>query len=728
MEEKEIHLRDYLRIINKRRFTVATFFIITFIIALIATFTATPQYRAASKVLLEKNQENPLSRRYYYSSYDPEFLATQYQIIKGQRVVRKVVDILKLEKNTPEFFQKKTQPALLNLFTEWIEPARDFLIKTLSSLAPAQNAPTKDKTFPPMEKADIIASIISSRIQVTPIKESRVVEISFISPNPALSQQIVNSVAKAYQNETLEIKMNSSAIALKWMKEKAEEERLKLDQSEQKLQKYMKANDIVTVENKITVVPQKLADVGRQLTETETKRQELEATYAQIKKISLKSDKAENLPVIADNPAIQALRQQIQKAEQTIVELSKKYGPKHPAMIKAKDELKGLKNKKTTEIKRVADSVQNEYQLLLSQEKNLHNLLDTTKNQAQHLNEKFIQYNLLHREVESNRVLYDALVTKLKEQSVTEQTASVNVWVVEKANLPMRPAKPNKKLNIFLAFFLGLGGGIGLAFFIEYLDNTIKSPDEAEEKLGLSVLGIIPKLRKKEKNIEFLVTKDSYSAIAESYKGIRTSLLLSSADHPPRSILVTSMSQSEGKTMTAVSLALTIGQSDLNVLLIDCDLRKPRIHKVFSLHPSKGLSTFLAGASDMDVAITSQEHNLTIIPAGPIPPNPSELLSSSKFKELLSFYQEQYDIVILDSPPLLPVTDSSIISQHADGTLIVSRSGQTTFEFLEKGIKILRERKARPLGIVINAADTTKGHYYYYGYSGYYSYSADQKA
>jgi succinoglycan biosynthesis transport protein ExoP len=271
-----------------------------------------------------------------------------------------------------------------------------------------------------------------------------------------------------------------------------------------------------------------------------------------------------------------------------------------------------------------------------------------------------------------------------------------------------------------MGLLVGLLGGIGLAFFVEYLDNTIKSVEDAEARLGVPVLGVVTLLKEKEKSMDQIVRNEPQSAFAESYKSLRTAILLSSAVNPPKNILITSISSGEGKTVTSVNLAMTIAQAEHKVLLVDGDLRKPRIHKIFGTDNSKGLSTYLAGASDTDIIRPTSISNLNVIPSGPIPPNPSELLSSGKMSDLLQRLNERYDIVIWDSAPLLTVTDSLILSKVLDGTIIITRAGETTYEGVSRAIKSLRDIEAHFIGIVINALEITRSDYYYHQY---YSYS-----
>lgn len=692
MDEKEIHLRDYLKIIKKRRYTVYTFFTIVFIVVLIGTLSTTPIYQALTKVLIERVEPYNLTMMYpYYSLYDPEFYETQYQLIKSTSVAQKVVKMLSLESTYESYFKG-------GKFTPGSETS----------------------------KADILADIVSNGIIVSPIKNSKIVSLSFMSTNPDFAVLVANSVARAYIEEIMEMRMSSSRYSIEWMTKKAEEEKVKLEKSERALQDYMRANNIVTLQDKVALTPEKLSELNTQLVRAETRRKELESLYSAVTKLSGNMRDAEMIPAIASDPTVQSLRNQILKAEQNTEELSKKFGKKHPAMIKAEEELKVLKQKRDQEIRRVIGSIKTEYELAKSNESSLRRMFSGTKAEALDLNEKFIQYGVLSREVDTNRQLYDALIKRMKEQSVTEEIQTVNVWVVEKAEKPASPVKPRKSLNILLGIIVGLFGGIGLAFFIEYLDNTIKSPEDVETRLGLPVLGVVPLLESKDENIEEIILKEPQSIYAESYKTIRTAILLSSATRPPQNIQVTSMGPNEGKTVTSVNLAITIARSGYSVLLVDSDLRKPRIHTIFRLNNLSGLSTYLAGATaDIETVFKQPLTNLTVIPSGPIPPNPSELLGSNRANELIRLLNERFDLLIWDSPPLMSVTDSLILSKILDGTIIVAKAGKTTYEIVDRGLKLMKGRRdndseTRILGIVINELDLKKSDQYYYQYYNYY--------
>ena len=582
--------------------------------------------------------------------------------------------------------------------------------------------PSKKKILTPGDISSLkirpIEEMIKSHISVQPVENSRILQIGYLSDNPALSMKVANALAQAYIDELVDMQMEVAGYSIGWMSKKAESQRTKLEESEKELHQYKRAHDIVTIEDKITVLPERMTDLSRKLTMAETKRKELSAVYSQIRNAS--AEQLETIPAIAENPSVATIKQNILRTEQKISELSKKYGPKHPKMIAANNELSSLKNGKAQELQKIVKTIKNEYLLAQTNERDLTALLDQTKFDAAQLGEKSIQLGILQRKVDTNRYLYDALIKKMKEQGITEESQAVNVWIIEKAEIPEFPASPRKKRNILLGIVLGLMGGIGLAFFIEYLDNTVKTPEDVEEKFNIPVMTAIDLHKKKNQTILENVLKEKGSLIAENFKSLRTSILLSSADRPPKSILVTSITPGEGKSSISACLASVVTQAGKKVLLIDADMRRPVQHKQFTLENTAGLSTYLAGMTDWEQTVVHDKiSGVDILSAGPVPPNPSELLSSQKLSELISCADETYDMVIIDTPPLASVTDPLILSKTVEGLLIVTWAGKTTYEMMGKGIKQLREVDAPLTGVVLNRFSAKKSGYYY-NYGDYY--------
>jgi polysaccharide biosynthesis transport protein len=726
LREKEIHLQDYLHILRKRKLIVISIFIVVFTVVLIKTLTTTPIYVASARLLIEKNDASPLIQNYSYVQYDPEFLNTQSQIITSHPVAKKVVMQLNLEETYDKYFEGREESGFsLSAVAGWVEGLYGVVGKITDTVFARPVKTIQEMEEEEISAADIIAEMVRSGLTVEPVEETKIVELSFMSTNPELAAMIANAASQAYKDQLLEMKMEASTYNMKWMSIKGKEEAAKLNKVKKALNEYMKVNDIITIEDRATIIPQKMAELGNELAQAETRQNELATIYKKIRKSLNNFQELETMPVIADDPTLKTIRDMILKVEQNIMEQSKKYGSKHPTMLRVKSELNVLQAKQNQEIRRIIKTVENRYDLAKSNTQNLREMLDKTKKETVSLNEKFVQYEILKREIESHQNIFNALVSRTSEQSVTEKAQNINVWVVEKAQVPLFPSKPNRRRNILLGIIMGLFGGVGLALFIEYLDNTIKTPDDIEERYNIPVLATISKSKNKIESLYTVVLDEPSSALAESFKSLRAPILLSSSDSPPKTILVTSMAPKDGKTTIATNLAIAIAESGNKVMLIDCDLRRPMLHKIFGLENTKGLSTFISGTSDIKIVQDVQPKNLGIITSGPIPPNPSELLISKRLKDLVHLLKDKFDFIIFDTPPLISVSDTLIVSKIVDASIIVTRFGKTTYDMMNHGLKQMAGIDSKVIGTVINAVDEKKsGYHYYYHYNKAYQYYA----
>ncbi len=728
--EQEIHIRDYLTIVRKRLPIILTVTAIIFAWQVLKVYTTTPIYTASSGVLIEKNQGSK-NLDFQYSGYDPYFLTTQTEIIRSENVAKRVVENLQLDTRYKTYFfpdipQKPSFIAELKKDIKGMIKAVVPLGRKPVGSAGEVLSESSEFVQESYSDADIIANIIRGGLGVNPVPEAKIVNISFSHENPAIARLVANAVVQAYKDVTLDIKLSATNYELQWMTEKAGEERKKLEVAENALQEYKRDNDLVTVENRLAVIPQTLNQINTEFTNAQTERRELEEVYQQISNAKNNMAALAQIPLFAANNVIQAIREKIFKARQNINELSKKYGEKHPNMIRAQDELDILINEMKLEVDRIIATTRNSYELAKSRENNLKELLASTKSELLNVNEKFVQLSIMQREVDTNRVLYDALTSSIKRTGVTEQAQSVNIWVVRQAELPMAPSHPNKKRALALGLILGGALGLGLAFFLEYLDNTVKSEKELMSKFDLTVLGTIEQLKGKKEEIESFIVRKPLSPIAESYRLIRSNLLLSSAERPPQTILFTSMAPKEGKTTTTINIARVLSQGGKKVLIIDCDLRKPRMHALFNMNNKVGLSNYLTGNMDGNILYDIPGEPIKFIPSGLIPPNPAELLSSKKMTTLIKKMSEIFDFILLDSPPIQRVTDSLALSRIVDGTIVVVRARQTTNEMLSGGMKKLRDVQARCLGFVLNGMkEGQAGDGYYSGYSNFYAKDSD---
>jgi len=409
-------------------------------------------------------------------------------------------------------------------------------------------------------------------------------------------------------------------------------------------------------------------------------------------------------------------------------ELSKKYGQKHPRMVAIESELNTLQKRRTQEVSRVINSLRNEYRVVLAKENFLKAALAKQKKDSLELNQKAIEYGVLRREAESARYMYELLIKRFKETSLTEDMKTGNIRIIDRAEVPKDPVKPKKKLNVFLAIILGLFTGIGLAFFFEYLDNTIKIPEDVKQHLKIPYLGLTPLFSTENKwnlrddtSPELVTFNYPRSTASESYRGIRTNILFSSAESAPQVILITSAGPQEGKTITTVNLAVTMAQADSKVIILDCDMRRPQIHKLFGIAKDHGVSNLLVGTSDAGGAIIhTRIPNLDVIPCGSIPPNPSELLGSTRMATLLDALRKDYAHILIDSPPSTAVTDAVVLSKSVDGVILVISAGHTAREIVKNGVAQFGAVGAHILGAVLNGVDMGRDGYHYYQYYYYY--------
>lgn len=720
LEEESLHLRDYLKVIIKRRNSVVTFAAVIVIIVSVGALRETPVYKATTRVLIDKEGSNVINLRdpYYEGYYSEDYYRTQYELIQSTAVASKVVKNLNLDKS-PEFSgtSGKRRMGIVNAF--W-------------SLFGSRNQEDKAGVKAGEMKTDDLdlrfAKMVQGGLKVEPVKNSRIVNISYEHTDPVLAATIANGIANAYVEQVLDIKMGTTRHAVEWMTKKLDEQKAKMEDSQRAIQEYAKNKDIVAIENKETITPQKIQNLGSQLMAAEAKRREAEALYNQVRGLGSNTLDALTIPAIAGDPVIQSLREEEIKNEKQIAEMSRKFGDRHPQMIKLKGDLKSVREKMSSEIKRVISSLKNDYELSKSNESSLKTLFAQGKGEAMALSEKSMRYDVLKRELDTNQQIYEALLKRVKETTLVEEVKSFNIFIVDKAEIPKSPVRPNKFKNILFALVLGLCGGLGIAFFLEYLDNTFKGPQDIEEKLALPLLGIVPLIKKADEQggrIETLLLNNQKSNIAESYKALRTSLLLSSGD-PIKSVLITSSVEDEGKTTTAINIAVSFAQLEKKVLLVDADLRKPKVHTMLGVDNSVGLSAYLSRQTLQEDIRGTKMPNLSFLSAGPLPPNPSELLSSKRMKDFLDSATTHFDIVVFDSAPLITVTDTIVLSALVDGTVLVVKAGKTTLDIAKRGLKLLMDSNIKILGAVLNAMDTEKeGYRYLYPY--YYQYGQERK-
>ena len=720
---QESALREYLRVFIKRKWTILGCLLFIFSVVTIATLKMRPIYSASGSIAINKPDYNLVNFRDSGNMggefYDPTDLDTEVNILQSDLLALQVIRTLNLDK-MPEFGGKPG------------------------------NAPTSNLSPDPLQvdsaHTAALLSAFKSGLRVSLKPNTRIVVIQYTSTNPQVASTVVNTLASTYVEQNFKTKFESTMQASDWLTKQLEDLQMRVETSQEKLVKYQKEHEILGTDEKQNIITEKLSELNKQLTSAEAVRMEKESLYRLIQSgdANAVSSAASVLESVrssgASSPSALLTGLQTKQADLKIqiAEMSTQFGPAYPKVAQLKSQLEELDHQIQLELKKIAERVKGEYLAALQEEQLLSAQFEKQKQEANKLNESAIEYSLLKRDVDTNRQLYEGLLQKLKEAGVTAGLKSNNIRLVDVARTPVAPSEPNIPRNLAFAFVLGLTSGIGLAFLLENMDNTVRTTEQAQVISGLPPLGMIPlgspngtsstSLKQltiaSREAVEFVTVSRPHSQMAESYRALRTSLLLSSLGGPPKVIMVTSARPQEGKTTTAINSAIVLAQKGVRVLLVDADLRRPSVHKTLGLGPGSGLSNVLTGNAALEQAISESQilPNLFVLPAGSPPPNPAELLASPQMKEILGELRGQFDHVVIDTPPTLSVTDAVVLSPRVDAIILVIRSGQTTRQALRRARDILMQVNAHITGVLLNAVDlTSPDYYYYYEYQGKYS-------
>mgnify|MGYP001594153275 FL=1 len=721
-EEKEVHLRDYWKVILKRRWMIIAFFFIVLIATAVGTFTMKPIYRGT--ITIQINKENPqivdFKEIFAVNTMDMDYYQTQYKILESRTLVRRVIQSLKLSEH-PEFMPKPETP-----FQKWKSNLFNSVTRLFTSSSESPNA---EKGITEGERETALINQCLGRLKIEPIRNSRLVRVHFDSNYPELSTRVPNTLATAYIQQNLENRFVATEQAKEWLTHQLGDLKAKVERADEELQAFGSRHDIISLDEKENVTMLRLTELNEALTKAESERMTKEALYRQTG-----SKHIDSLPAILENKLIMDLKQAYIQLEAQYMKLSETFKPEYPEMVRLKSQMETIQRRLEGEISKVTAGIKNDYESSLRRESLLRQAFDQQKGRAMEMKEKAIQYNILKREADTNREIYKGLLQRMKEAGVSAGIMASNIQIVDQAELPRVPYKPNKKLNLLLAAVVGLFLGIGLAFFFEYLDNTVKTPEDVEQLIRLPSFGMVPEIsngrrRRLEKGtsypVELITFGHPKSVLSEAYRNIRTSILLSFSEKPPKKIAISSPNPAEGKTTTVINTAIALSQTGAKVVIVDSDMRKPRVHKIFDVEKENGmgLSSFLSGHAELGALIKKTEiPNLFYIPAGPIPPNPSELVGSILFKSMMKSLGERFDHIVLDSPPVLGFADSIIISSCVDGVILVALGGRTSRETLQRAKEALYQVNAKILGVVINRVNIHRSDYgyYYYRYHSYY--------
>ncbi len=592
-----------------------------------------------------------------------------------------------------------------------------------------------------------------NNLTVSAVPDTRIIEIHYRSPDNELAARVVNTLMSTYVEQNFKTRFESTMQASDWLSRQLVDLQMKVETSQEKLVQYQKEHEILGIDEKQNIITSKLDELNRELTAAESDRMEKESLYHLVQSEDLDTVAAAATNASGDRGSVaggssllERLREQDADLKIQTAQLSTQFGPSYPKVAELTSQAKEVEAQIQIELKKALGRVRGEYMAALQRENLLSGAMDKQKQQANQLNESAIEYSLLKRDLESNRTLYEGLLEKLKEAGVTAGLRSNNFRTVDVARVPTTPAEPNVPRNLAFALALGLTTGVGLAFLLEAVDNTVRTPEQAQVISALPSLGMIPlgsksstevsgkqrlSVTSSKEAVELITQSRPQSQMAESYRALRTSLLLTSLGAPPKVILITSALPQEGKTTTSLNCGIVLAQKGSRVLLMDADLRRPSIHKALGMGPRTGLSNVLTGGATVQQATVRSTvlPTLFVLPAGTPPPNPAELLASANMGDILAQLREQYDHIVIDTPPALSVTDAVIMSTRADAVVLVIRSGQTTKQALRRARDILARVNAKVAGVLLNAADlTSPDYYYYYEYQGKYGnryYQAD---
>ncbi len=722
--EIESDLRTLGRVISKRRWLLLSVVLAVFSLVLIATAKQERIYRASA--LLEIGQENPniatVQQLFQFQNLSDDYLETQYKILQSDTLAQQVIRQLHLEQS-PEFNPRPRH---------WWNAAS----------APAEPADSG--------REQGVLKHFHDSLSIDPIRRSRLVRVNFDSPNAPLAAQAVNALAAAYIQGNLRTHWEATQRASEWLSQQLEGLKIKLEKSEDELHAYAQANGLVYLEGEKgsteNIMDERLRELQKELTEAQADRYQKESLYHLVSAGDYGA-----LPGVFDNKVMQELTVKLADLERQKAELAPNFNPSYPKVKELQNQIDRTEQFLAQQRGQAARHIADQYLAAVRRESLVRQAFEEQQKQASVVAARSVQYNILKREVDTNKQLYEGLLQRLKEAGVSAGLKASNIRIVDQGVPPSRPVRPWILLNLALGIVLGLGSGLAAAFLQEHLDNTLKTPDDIERFLRLPALAFIPSSRPlvngkngdhrllaraaasgngkaaagiKEGTIGWARVDAKAlerSMLSEAFRGLRTSVLLSTASRPPRSLVVVSAQPSEGKTTVCSNLAIALAQLGKRVLVVDGDMRRPSLHDFFGLPNSAGLVNYLTGAEDWRGLVRpAGPAGLDCLLCGPIPPNPSELLSSARMQELAEEAVGEYGFVLVDSPPLLHVADGRILMTLAEGTILVVRGGTTPRELVYRAQAHIGGVGAHLIGVVLNDLDLRReGYYASYYYSGY---------
>tara|TARA_R110002051_G_scaffold11314_1_gene41255 strand:+ start:954 stop:3221 length:2268 start_codon:yes stop_codon:yes gene_type:complete len=695
-------LAEYWRLTLKHRLLILSVFIAALAIGVVVTLLTTPQYTAATTLQIDReaarvlNVDDAAPRESMIQG--EEFFQTQYGLLRSRSLAERVIEALGLD-------------------------ASDAFLETMGVTLPdAGRGGTAGRVA---NRRALVLSTVQKNLGVSPVRGSRLVTVSFTSPSPQLSAQVANAFAEHFIQSNLDRKFDSSSYARQFLEDLITQTKTKLEDSERQLVAYATRQQIINVndgsnnpgENQ-SLASNNLVALNGALAQARAARVGAEEKWRQASSAALMS-----LPEVLENSAIQRMSENRATLEAQYQQQSAQYRPEFPEMLQLKAQIDELNRQINVMARSIRDSIRGQYVVAANQERSLDGQVNGLKADVLDLRDRTIQYNILQREVDTSRTLYDGLLQRYKEVGVTGGVTTNNISIVDRADAPSKPSSPKLLLNLALAMLMGLGLGVLAAFVLEALDESLATPDDVEAKLGIPVLGAIPLLAKGE--MPAVAIANLRSAFSEAYYSLRTALQFSTPDGAPGSILVTSSRPAEGKSTTSFALAQNFARGGKRVLLIDGDLRNPSMHRLVGVDNEKGMSNLLSGSANLDAVVhKTGVENLSFVSCGPLPPNPAELWGGDRIRTFLDEALTRFDHVIIDGPPILGFADAPILAATVGGTLFVLESKGTRRGQARGAMRRLKMGSARLLGVVLTKFNAKATSYGGYDYSYDYNYGA----